>query len=159
AQRLDRVMPEGEKVVGLSLEEDETPHQVIRASSLCRGFSPGMTFDFLDPPPGAAKGPYVLTSVHHAATQGSAFVSGAGAEGSYSNTFTCIPPGAKYVPERSTTKPVVQGPQTAVVVGHKGEEIMVDRYGRVKVQFHWDRYGKKDENSSCWVRVAQVWAG
>jgi type VI secretion system secreted protein VgrG len=54
---------------------------------------------------------------------------------------------------------VVQGPQTAVVVGHDDEEIHVDDYGRVKVQFHWDREGKKNENSSCWVRVAQFWAG
>ena len=53
----------------------------------------------------------------------------------------------------------MQGPQTAIVVGPSGEEIYTDKYGRVKVQFHWDRYGKRDENSSCWVRVAQAWAG
>src|SRR5690606_4252061 len=62
-------------------------------------------------------------------------------------------------PERITPRPVVQGPQTAIVVGKSGEEIWTDEFGRVKVQFHWDRYGKSDENSSCWVRVAQVWAG
>ena len=53
----------------------------------------------------------------------------------------------------------MQGPQTAVVVGPAGDEIYKDDYGRVKVQFHWDRYGKRDENSSCWIRVAQMWAG
>ena len=53
----------------------------------------------------------------------------------------------------------MQGPQTALVVGPKGEEIWTDKYGRVKVQFHWDRYGKRDEKSSCFVRVSQVWAG
>ena len=53
----------------------------------------------------------------------------------------------------------MQGPQTAVVVGPAGEEIFTDKYGRVKVQFHWDRDGKKDENSSCWIRVSQPWAG
>ena len=58
----------------------------------------------------------------------------------------------------STPKPFVQGPQTAVVVGPAGEEIYTDKYGRVKVQFHWDREGKKDENSSCWIRVSQPWA-
>ena len=58
-----------------------------------------------------------------------------------------------------TPKPVVPGPQTAIVVGKSGEELWTDQYGRVKVQFHWDRQGKKDENSSCWVRVAQSWAG
>ncbi len=59
----------------------------------------------------------------------------------------------------TTQRPVVKGPQTAIVVGKSGEEIWTDQYGRVKVQFHWDRVGQKDENSSCWLRVAQVWAG
>src|SRR6266853_6818035 len=58
-----------------------------------------------------------------------------------------------------TPKPVVHGPQTAIVVGKQGEEIYTDKYGRVKVQFHWDREGKSDENSSCWIRVSQLWAG
>jgi hypothetical protein len=58
-----------------------------------------------------------------------------------------------------TPKPVIAGVQTATVVGPEGEEIFCDKYGRVKVQFHWDREGKKDANSSCWLRVAQVWAG
>jgi type VI secretion system secreted protein VgrG len=62
-------------------------------------------------------------------------------------------------PERRTPKPVVQGAQTAMVVGKAGEEIFTDKYGRVKIQFHWDRYGKQDEKSSCWIRVAQLWAG
>jgi type VI secretion system secreted protein VgrG len=60
---------------------------------------------------------------------------------------------------RVTPKPVVHGPQTAIVVGKQGEEIYSDKYGRVKVQFHWDREGKSDENSSCWIRVSQLWAG
>jgi type VI secretion system secreted protein VgrG len=64
-----------------------------------------------------------------------------------------------YRPLPSVPKPVVQGPQTAMVVGKAGEEIWTDEYGRVKVQFHWDRVGASDENSSCWVRVAQGWAG
>ncbi|QEG01406.1 Phage-related baseplate assembly protein [Stieleria maiorica] len=61
--------------------------------------------------------------------------------------------------QRQTPSPKIRGPQTAVVVGKAGEEIFTDKYGRVKVQFHWDREGKSDENSSCWVRVAQSWAG
>ena len=71
------------------------------------------------------------------------------------NTFTCIPDTVTFGPARLTPKPFVQGIQTAVVVGPAGEEIYPDEYGRVKVQFHWDREGKKDENSSCWIRVAQ----
>jgi type VI secretion system secreted protein VgrG len=54
---------------------------------------------------------------------------------------------------------MIVGIQTATVVGPSGEELFCDKYGRVKVQFHWDREGKKDANSSCWLRVAQVWAG
>ena len=65
----------------------------------------------------------------------------------------------QFRPRRLTPKPFVQGPQTAVVVGPGGDEIYTDKYGRVKVTFHWDRLGKKDENSSCWIRVSQPWAG
>ena len=64
-----------------------------------------------------------------------------------------------YRAARVTPKPMVQGPQTAVVVGPGGEEIYTDEHGQVKLQFHWDRYGESDENSSCWVRVSQLWAG
>jgi type VI secretion system secreted protein VgrG len=65
----------------------------------------------------------------------------------------------QFRPKRSTPKPFVQGPQTAVVVGPGGDEIYTDKFGRVKVQFHWDRLGKKDQNSSCWIRVSHPWAG
>lgn len=77
----------------------------------------------------------------------------------YSCQFTAIPAGVEYRPLRRTTKPRISGPQTAIVVGRAGEEIDTDEYGRVKVQFHWDREGKADEKSSCWVRVSQNWAG
>jgi type VI secretion system secreted protein VgrG len=73
--------------------------------------------------------------------------------------FTAMQSTQNYRPARVTPKSLVYGPQTAVVVGPSGEEIYTDQYGRVKVQFHWDRYGKMDENSSCWIRVAQPWAG
>src|SRR5207244_2000583 len=76
----------------------------------------------------------------------------------YHNSFKCIPDGFSYRPERKTAKPVM-GTQTALVVGPSGEEIFTDKYGRVKVQFHWHREGKKDAASSCWIRVATLWAG
>jgi type VI secretion system secreted protein VgrG len=158
-QRLEKVWPEGEKVVRLRLEEEETPHVEVDGASECRSFIPGHTFELLNPPADSPQGPYLLTSVHHAVTQGSVFGSGDMAEESYANTFRCLVPGGKFRPDRGTEKPVVAGPQTAVVVGAKDKEIDVDMHGRVKVQFHWDRYGKKNENSSCWLRVAQVWAG
>jgi type VI secretion system secreted protein VgrG len=62
-------------------------------------------------------------------------------------------------PVRITPRPIVQGPQTATVVGPPGEKIYTDKHGRVKLQFHWDRQGKRDDKSSCWVRVSQNWAG
>jgi len=99
-----------------------------------------------------------MTSVNHGATEP---VGGSGQESgqSYANSFTCIPFDVTYRPPRLTPKPVVEGAQTAIVVGPAGEEIYTDEHGRVKVQFHWDREGENDENSSCWIRVSQVWAG
>jgi type VI secretion system secreted protein VgrG len=73
--------------------------------------------------------------------------------------FAAIDARQPFAPARITRKPFVQGPQTAVVVGPGGDEIHTDQYGRVKVQFFWDRQGKRDENSSCWIRVSQPWAG
>ena len=94
-----------------------------------------------------------LRSVQHEAKVGAA------ATESYTNEFVAIPHLVPFRPLRLTPQPVVRGPETGVVVGPKGEEIFVDEYGRVKVQFHWDRQGKSDENSSGWIRVAQPWAG
>jgi type VI secretion system secreted protein VgrG len=108
-------------------------------------------------------GMYLITSVRHRATQGGDYgtssLNGADEELSYSNTFECIPYSVQFRPQRTTPRPFVRGCQTAVVVGPAGEEIYTDKYGRVKVQFHWDREGKRDENSSCWIRVSHPWAG
>jgi type VI secretion system secreted protein VgrG len=78
---------------------------------------------------------------------------------SYRCSFVAMSSEQQFRPKRRTPKPFVQGPQTAMVVGPAGDEIYTDNFGRVKVQFHWDRYGKKDENSSCWIRVSHPWAG
>src|SRR5207237_8979689 len=77
----------------------------------------------------------------------------------YANSFRCIPAALPYRPLRRTPQARVEGTQTAVVMGPSGEEIFTDKYGRVKVQFFWDRQGKKDANSSCCVRVGTSWAG
>src|SRR4029453_16117774 len=89
---------------------------------------------------------YLLTSVTHSASQASddtAESNGA----SYQNSFTCIADSIQFRPERITPRPVISGVQTAVIVGPAGEEIYTDKYGRVKLQFHWDRIGSKNENS------------
>ena len=77
----------------------------------------------------------------------------------YSSQFNAIPSNVVYRPQITARKPKITGPQTAMVVGKAGEEIWTDKYGRVKVHFHWDRYAEGDEKSSCWIRVAQTWAG
>jgi type VI secretion system secreted protein VgrG len=87
------------------------------------------------------------------------FSEGGAIDFSYSNKFTCIPDFVPFRPPRMTRRPVIDGTQTAIVVGPPGEEIYTDEHGRVKVQFHWDREGKYDQNSSCWIRVSHPWAG
>jgi type VI secretion system secreted protein VgrG len=157
--RSGEVQPEGDKVDRTRLEGEEAPQQVLTGSSTCRTFAAGKRFALTNHPVAAFNDNYVLTAVQHSAVQDANFVSGIGGVGSYSNSFTCIPLRVPFRPARVTPKPIVQGPQTAVVVGTPGEELSVDRFGRVKVQFFWDRLGKKDLDSSCWVRVAQFWAG
>jgi type VI secretion system secreted protein VgrG len=158
-ERLGKVEDEGKSTVLIDMEEEEEPHLIHHGSSSCRSFTVGARFELVDPPPGVSEGPYVIVSLQHSATQPGGFVSGDfGGEG-YDNSFTCIPHANKFRPQRITPKPTIPGSQVAVVTGPPGEEILVDKYGRVKVQFHWDRDGKFDDHSSCWVRVSQIWAG
>jgi type VI secretion system secreted protein VgrG len=105
------------------------------------------------------EGEYVLTAVTHTARMESDYRSGDWGGFNYQNSFQSIPFALPFRPTRKTEKPVVPGSQTAVVVGPAGEEIFTDKYSRVKVQFHWDRQGKGNADSSCWVRVATHWAG
>ncbi|MCI0629481.1 MAG: type VI secretion system tip protein VgrG [Phycisphaerales bacterium] len=154
------VKDDGDTLAKIRMEQEEIPHDVVRGASKCRSFFTGGRFTMAAHHDPAEEGKsYVITSVHH-----SAAVEGfeTGSEDSnieYSNTFTCIPDSLTFRPARLTPKPLVHGSQTAIVVGPSGEEIYTDKFGRVKVHFHWDRYNKPDENSSCWVRVSQTWAG
>jgi type VI secretion system secreted protein VgrG len=152
---------QGTVLTRIRMEEEEATHVVIRGAGTCRPLVPGHRFDLVDHYRRDVNKSYVLTEVQHSAGVGESYYSlGAGAVGElYSNTFACIPDTVPYRPLRITPKPVIQGPQTAVVVGKAGEEIWPDEYGRVKVQFHWDREGKADEDTSCWIRVAQNAAG
>ncbi|MCC6419416.1 MAG: type VI secretion system tip protein VgrG [Gemmataceae bacterium] len=150
-----KVRPDGERTAKLGMQGEEAFHKVINGAGSCRAFVPGFKFDLTDHRRADFNGAYVLTQVSHAATNNL----GDGEGCIYDNTFTCIPLAVPFRPARVSPKPVVQGAQTAVVVGLSGEEIDTDKYGRVKVQFHWDREGKKDQNSSCWIRVGTPWAG
>lgn len=101
---------------------------------------------------------WVVARVRHAAS-GAGHAAGAGGSETYGNSFVIAPKETILRPPRTTPRPIIAGPQTAVVVGPSGEEIDVDEFGRIHVQFHWDRLGEKNEKSSCWIRVAQSWAG
>ncbi|MBK6404703.1 MAG: type VI secretion system tip protein VgrG [Holophagales bacterium] len=157
ASELQKVFRDRERTVRIRMDEGTTPAVVIRAKSTVKHLVPGYKFTLQRH--FNADGAYLLTSVRHAATCGAGYRSGEEDALTYENEATCIPAAMPYRPRRTTPKPVVQGSQTAVVVGPSTEEIFTDKYGRVKVQFHWDREGKNDENSSCWVRVATSWAG
>lgn len=151
---------EGESRTQIRMQEEETIHLIGVGSGSCRTFASGYRFDLSGHSRADQNQAYLLTEVQHSATVGSSYM-GAGTDSDehYSNHFRCIPYSVPFRPQRNTPRPFVQGPQTAVVTGKSGEEIWTDKYGRVKVQFFWDREGKKDEKSSCWVRVSQPWAG
>ena len=153
---------EGDGLARIRLQEQEMPCIVARGSSDCRAFTTGFRFDLKEHYRSDLNKSYVLTMLSHIVTQGGDYTSApatGNSEFSYSNSFECIPAATPFRPPRFTPAPVVQGCQTAVVVGPSGEEIFTDKYGRVKVQFHWDREGKRNENSSCWIRVSHPWAG
>jgi type VI secretion system secreted protein VgrG len=149
----------GTTVAKHRIENEETFHEVLRGESSIAALHAGMLLDITD----ATASALLLTEVRHHAEDYSHWtmeVWGREArDPRYANDFTAIPKRVPYRPERITPRPFVQGPQTAIVTGPGGEEIYVDNYGRVKVQFHWDRLGEKNENSSCWIRVSQGWAG
>jgi type VI secretion system secreted protein VgrG len=151
---------DGETIAKTRMQEEETTNLLATGSSNCRGFIAGFRFDLEGHSRKDMNKSYVLTEVHHSASVGESYYDDSPSDGEhYSNHFACIPNTVPFRPARITPKPFVQGPQTALVVGKSGEEIWVDKYGRVKVQFHWDREGKNNENSSCWVRASQPWAG
>jgi type VI secretion system secreted protein VgrG len=152
------VMDEGQRYARVRLEAHEARQQVVRGAGTCRAMQSGYRFDLKDHYRKEVNQTYQIVSVHHQARAGD-YRSWDTAPLDYDNEFVCIPHSVPYRPPRTTPRPHVGGHQTAVVVGKAGEEIWVDKNGRIKVQVHWDRLGKKDENSSCWVRVGTSWAG
>lgn len=153
---------DGDALAKVRMEEDEASYDTVVGLSRCRTFYAGGKFTLTKHASNQEVGKtYVVATVEHRAKLAGAYTTGAtgGGQVGYQNSFTCIPATATYRPRRTTPKPVVKGVQTAVVVGPAGEEIYTDKYGRVKVQFFWDREGNMDEKSSCWLRVSQTWAG
>ncbi|MDT7687904.1 MAG: type secretion system secreted protein VgrG [Acidobacteriota bacterium] len=139
---------DGETRANRRIEAAEQPRKVMFGEGHVRAFVAGHKFDLKDHYRADANSTYVLRRISHAATQER-----------YTNSFEAFPADLPFRPPRMSRKPLIAGVQTAIVTGKAGEEIWTDKYGRVKVLFHWDQKGKNDENSSCWIRVDQGWAG
>lgn len=151
--------PEGEHLVRMRLEELQSAHERIEGLGNTRAVACGALFTLTGFARTDQNREYLVVSARIEA-RNNLLETGATGGAEYHCRFELIPgKEAHYRTPRSTPRPIVQGPQTAVVVGPSGEEIFVDKYGRVKLQFHWDRLGKNDDKSSCWVRVSQIWAG
>jgi type VI secretion system secreted protein VgrG len=149
---------EGNPLAQLRYQETVAEEVEATGAGRCRALKAGGKVELANHTNKKLNGPYLVTSVKQSAKLGD-FRSGNEPGFAYSSSFTAIPFDTPYKPERSTEVPKAYGYESAVVVGPSGEEIFTDKYGRVKVQFFWDRRGKKDDKSSCWVRVSTVWAG
>jgi len=151
---------DGKRYARIRIEEVQSDFEIAEGSGDVRGVAAGFKFKMNSLTRSDQIDDYlVVSSVTRAESEG--FLSGGGASdsGAFSCSFTAVRAKTPFHPARLTPKPIIQGAQTAVVTGPKGEEIYTDKYGRVKVQFHWDRKGKKDENTTCFIRVAEPWAG
>lgn len=150
---------EGGQYAKARIEELQVRYERFSGSGNVREGAPGRRLKLQGHPQQAYNTTeYLLTSVSYSASAGDV-ASGADAGGEFRCSVAAIDIKTPFRPARITPKPIIQGPQTAIVVGPAGEEIHTDKHGRIKVQFHWDRYSKTDENSSCWIRVAQPLAG
>ncbi|WP_447753462.1 type VI secretion system Vgr family protein [Pseudomonas nicosulfuronedens] len=141
----------------IRLEEAQALRERTQASSRLPGIQPGYTFTLSGHPRSTENRSYLVVSADYDFREGG-YASGSD-PARYDTRLVVQPAAHPYRAPRITPFPFTHGPQTAVVVGPQGEEIWTDQYGRIKVQFHWDRYGQNNENSSCWVRVSSNWAG
>ncbi len=159
---LQKIFPDRESTVTKMMEGLDARVTTASGKSDCCSITSGYRFTLAQHPNTDVNGQYTITAVTHDAEQSPSYTSNDAVSDPYTNSFTCIAHGAGHPgfrPLLKTPKPVIRGSQTAFVVGPGGEEIFTDKYGRVKVQFNWDREGQVSETSSCWVRVAQTWAG
>jgi type VI secretion system secreted protein VgrG len=162
AGELQNIYPDKDQAAKDLMEAIDAQFEVSFGTSLCSPMTAGHKFKLKGHPTAALNRQYLITEIEHEADQHPDYFEDSHLEVAYRNKFKCIPIGGTFPafrPGRRTEKPKIYGTQTATVVGPSGEEIFTDEYGRVKVQFHWDREGKADADSSCWVRVSQGWAG
>lgn len=154
---------DGKPIATARMEALEVPGEVVIGAGSCLSFTPGGKFQLKSHHvKSEAKVGYALVAVNHQAYEPTLTLGRDASdrdEAPYSNQFRCIPEKTVFRPARVTPVPRIHGLQTAKVVGAKANDVFTDEFGRVKLQFHWDREGKFDDKSSCWVRVAQSWAG
>lgn len=151
---------DGDNYAQLRIQAHQSQYATARGTATARGLGTGNLFKLTNFTREDQNKEYLIeSSKYHIASEGYETDGSTAGEETFNCKFTAVDSQTHYRAAQITPKSMVKGPQTAVVVGPSGEEIYTDKYGRVKVQFHWDRYGKMDENSSCWVRVSQVWAG
>ena len=152
---------DGDRYAGVRLEEYQASRKVVNMGTVIRALLPGYKFTLEGHASDSLNIEYLVTHISHRARQTQSTQEEADStEGTkYESDVRCISAGVPFRPPRVTPRPIVQGSQTAIIVGPSGEEIYTDKYGRVRIQFHWDQEGEYNENSSFWVRVSQGWAG
>ena len=148
----------GESYARIRQEVWQAEHHSVSGSGTATGIAPGFTFSIINAPHFSDNGEYLVTSATYDFAENS-YASGDTGDSRHNIHFMVLPSSVTYRTPPETAWPKTHGPQTAKVVGPKGESIWTDRYGRVKVKFHWDRLAKGDDTSSCWVRVSSAWAG
>ncbi|EIL8402412.1 type VI secretion system tip protein VgrG [Salmonella enterica] len=149
---------EGEMLTRIRMEAQRSPGSRVHGAGNIRTLMTGYTFALMNHPTAELNQEYLLAQTT-LFVQDNAQHSGQDQHFTFSTRFELHPTREVYRPQRTISKPHTKGPQSAIVTGPSGQEIWTDQYGRVKVQFGWDRYGKMDENSSCWIRVSYPWAG
>lgn len=149
----------GDRLTAIRLEEQQAPHIRIEATGTARTLWSGRTFGLELFPREAENDDYLVLRTAYRLWDDQYRSGQERADLGFEVSVTLAPARIAYRPERRTPRPVMRGPQTAQVVGPAGEEIFTDKYARVKVQFHWDREGRRDENTTCFIRVSQTWAG
>lgn len=151
---------DGDSYAKVRIQELQASYEIVSSESDAQGICCGYTFKVTDHTRQDQEREYLVTSTTIYVESDSYDSAAEGGGGPFFQCqFSAMDSSQPFRPPRVTPKPVIQGPQTAVVVGKDGEEIWTEKHGRVKLQFHWDRYGESDEDSSCWIRVSQPWAG
>jgi type VI secretion system secreted protein VgrG len=147
---------DGEQLSDNRMDEVQARFEQLTGSTNAYGLATGHLFSLTRHPRGDQNAEFLVTQTHVSAQLGTEET---GRDTDFKCTFSAMPSSQQFRPIRRTPKPFVQGPQSAVVTGASGDEICTDAHGRVKVKFFWDRHGKKDDTSSCWLRVSHPWAG